>query len=105
MNNVYELKRMRSATAPTTRPGVMMANINWKNANRGRGMELAPTQGSPFITSLKKKKVRGSPMKPPIDLPKQRLNCTTIHKTEMIPAETVLLIIVESTFLRPTIPP
>src|SRR5688572_1693304 len=83
----------------------MIANINWKKENKGKGIVAARLQGSPSITPLKNKNVVGSPIKPPIDFPKQRLNWTTIHRTEMIPAETVLLIMVDNTFLRPTIPP
>ena len=39
---------------------------------------------------LKDRKVSGFADEPPRCRQKQRLNCTTIHRTEIIPAETVL---------------
>ena len=44
---------------------MITANISWKNANKGNGIEVARLQGSPLITPLNIKKVRGSPIKPP----------------------------------------
>src|SRR5688572_17729666 len=64
VNRMYEVKRIRSATAPTTRPGVMIANIIWNKANNESGMLGAKLHGAPDTTSLKKRKVVGSPIKP-----------------------------------------
>src|SRR5436190_982710 len=38
INNMNEVKRMRSATAPTTSAGVIIANINWNNENKVNGI-------------------------------------------------------------------
>ena len=104
MNTMYEVNLILSATAPTTRPGVMMANISWNNANKVRGMVIGPAApckiGAPELTPLKNKKVVGFPINPPIVSPKLKLNPTVIHNTLTTPAATTLLIIVEITFLR-----
>src|SRR4026209_1112428 len=97
---MYEVKRMRSATAPTTSPGVMIANINWNRENRVLGIVGASDQGSPEFTPLKKRCVKGLPRNPPIDFPNARLYPTTTQSILTIPAATTLLIMVEITFLR-----
>lgn len=83
-----------------------MANMKGRNkANKVSGIVGARLQGAPEPTSLKKKNVAGLPMKPPMDSPNARLKPTTTHKTLTMPAATTLLIIVEITFFRCTIPP
>jgi len=97
-----------SATAPTTSPGVMIANINWNKANSNKGIVIAvpPCKvGAPLATPLKNKWVEGFPMKPLIDSPKLKLYPKDTHITETIPADTILLIMVEIMFFRCTIPP
>ena len=108
MNKIYDVNLILSATAPTTRPGVMIANINWNKANNNKGMVIAvpPCKtGAPFATPLKNKCVLGFPIIPLIDSPKLKLYPNETQITETIPADTMLLIIVEIMFLRCTIPP
>src|SRR5580765_3108538 len=105
MNKRNEVKRIRSATAPTTRPGVIIANISWKSANKVKGIVGPKLHGAPEFTPSKNKLDVGSPINPPIDFPKHKPYSTTIQRTVTTPAATTLLIIVEITFLRCTIPP
>src|SRR5688572_30565945 len=80
INKTYAVKRILSATAPTTNPGVIMANINWNTAKRVKGIVGARLHGAPEATFLKNRKVVGLPMIPLTESPKHKLNPTTTHK-------------------------
>lgn len=65
----------------------------------------ADVMGPPSITPFIIKNVLGSPMIPPIDLPKARLKPTTTHKTLITDIQIKLCSMVDSTFFLLTIPP
>jgi hypothetical protein len=52
---------------------VIIANINWNKENKDCGIVGARDHGAAEVTSLKNRWVEGSPIKPPIDVPKHKL--------------------------------
>jgi hypothetical protein len=102
---MYDLNLMRSANVPVISAGVMMANLSWKNANNTSGIVGASDQGFPSSTPLNMKNVVGSPMKPPMESPKARLNPTTIQRMLMTPIAIKLWSIVEIIFFVSIMPP
>ena len=96
---------MRSAVAPTTSAGVIIANFIWNKANSKRGMVGASGHGAWALTPFNIKKVAGLPTMPWYDSPKAMLKPHTTQKTLMSPVAMKLCNIVEMTFFLLTIPP
>ncbi len=101
---MYELNRIRSAKAPVISAGVITANFNWNMANNING-----TVGPSFHVALPSmpfimKNVEGFPITPYRESPKARLNPNITQIIVMMPIQTKLCIMVESTFFLVTMP-
>jgi hypothetical protein len=83
----------------------MIANFNWKSANTISGMVGASAGCVASPTRANMKKVLGFPTTPPMLSPKARLKPTKTQRRLITPRATMLCNIVETTFLKPTIPP
>ena len=108
INSKKAEKRILSANAPVINAGVIMANFNWKSANKAKGIVAAKASFTPKPTSLNMKKVSGFPKipvpSPPILSPKAMLNPTKTQSRLMIPSAMKLCSMVEIRFLNLTIP-
>ena len=106
MNSRYDENRTRSANEPVIRAGVMIANFSWNSAKTTSGIvgaSVGVRRVADAVEHEERQRVADDARR--CLSPNARLKPTTTQTRLMTPSATTLWSIVETTFLKPTMPP
>ena len=106
MNSRYDENRTRSANEPVIKAGVMIANLSWNIAKTISGIVAAQRRVGRLAHAVEHEERQRVADRPrPMLSPNARLKPTTTQTRLMTPSATTLWSIVETTFLKLTMPP
>ena len=113
MNMRYAEKRTRSANEPVIKAGVMIANLSWNIEKTSKGTvslsaaSPVPRVTVPSLTLSNMKKESGLPInpQPPTSWPNASPKPTKTQTRLITPSAITLCSMVETTFLKLTMPP
>ena len=106
MNSRYAENRTRSANEPVISAGVMIANLSWNIAKTSSGIVGAQRRVRRLAHAVEhEERQRVADHARRCSSPNARLKPTRTQSRLMTPSATTLWSIVETTFLKPTMPP